>query len=205
MRILATTALAALAFALSGGCVKENQRITIGDMPLETFAAEYQNASTQPNSGTMLSNKAAKLEEMSWKEVDFPVPNDGVGHRPTYRTEYARVKKTPRQRRESPSAESALDLGEDTIYTQMYEAFVFTPGILIYDTVSMPFRMVAYPGYKHTRYSPRFTYQRDSINQVEISKSAPAVEEACTKPGCGNSCKCAPGDCACSAPCGGGK
>lgn len=204
MKIHATyTTLAALAIAFASGCVKENQRITIGDMPLETFAVDYQNASTEPTSGMMLSNKAEKLEEMRWKEVDFPVPNDAVGHRPTYRTEYARIKTTPRQRRESPSAESALDLGNETLQDQLYEAFVFTPGILIYDTVTMPFRMIGYPAYNHTRYSPRFTYQRDPINLVEVSSSAAHAAEKCTKPGCGNSCKCAPGDCACGAPCGG--
>ena len=197
------TALSALALALSAGCVKENQRITIGDMPLETFAVEYQNASTEPHADIPLSYKAARLDDMGWKEVDFPVPNDGVGHRPTYRTEYARIKKTPRQRRESPSAESALDLGEETLDWQLYEAFVFTPGILIYDTVSMPFRMVAYPGYKHTRYSPRFTYQRESINLVETAPSADGAPESCAKPACNDSCKCAAGECACSLPCGG--
>ena len=194
--------VAGMACLMGGGCVKENQRITIGDMPLETFATDYQNASTEPNAGTMFSNKAEKLDEMSWKEVDFPVPNDGVGHRPTYRTEYARIKKTPRQRRESPSAESALDLGEETLDWQLYEAFVFTPGILIYDTVTMPFRMIAYPGFNHTRYSPRFTYQRDPINQVGESSTSTPAAAACTKPGCGDSCKCAPGECACSVPCG---
>ena len=190
--------------ATGGGCVKENMRLTIGqDLALETFTPDYQNATTAAIADRALAQKAANLQEMGWKEVDFPVPNDGVGHRPTYRTEYARVKKTARQRREAPSVESALELGEDTRDIQMYEAFVFTPGILIYDAFTMPFRMIAYPGIKHVRYSPRFTYQRDPININRPEEACTlAAATACANPACTDECKCAPGACECGTTCG---
>lgn len=136
-------------------------------------------------SGVLANATTAVGTRDTWAQTEMVVPSDGVHHRPLYRTEYGRVKYTARNRGEFPTAETALDL-QDRRATekQIKETFIFTPGIIIYDTVTAPFRMAIHPAtqsnVKVSPRSPRPGYQRWMPEPSAGAEQAPADGPATT-------------------------
>ncbi len=184
---VAVTLLAASA-ALFAGCNRQNHSLKLGqELELETFrTAPVEPAATSALPSGVLANDATQVGTRdAWAQTEVEVPNDGVYHRPLYKTEYSRVKYTPRNRGEFPTAETALDLQDSrATVKQIKETFLFTPGILIYDTVTAPFRMVIHPATQsNVKASPRLPrpgYQRWMHDSSEAGADVPANEPATT-------------------------
>jgi hypothetical protein len=183
------------------------QKLTLGgDVTLETFNPNFQNAECAPVGDKALSHRLTNLDNMGWKEVDFPVPNAPVAHRPVYHiepTEYARVQHTPRQQRLSPTADSALLLGEETVREQAVEAFMDTPIHIAWDVIRMPFLMIGYPGFNHVKNSPTGSYERKPLHDTQppgTSIAPGSASERLDTPACSGcsvekSCTCPASGC----------
>ncbi|MBU6413354.1 MAG: hypothetical protein KGS45_07755 [Planctomycetes bacterium] len=180
-------ALAAFA-AMFAGCNRQNHSLKLGQaLELETFrTTAVEPAATLAVPTGVLANATTQTGMRdAWAQTEVEVPNDGVYHRPLYKTEYSRVKYTPRNRGEFPTAETALDLQDkQATVKQIKETFIFTPGVLIYDTVTAPFRMVIHPATQsNVKVSPRLPrpgYQRWMHDPSEAGADAPAIEPTTT-------------------------
>lgn len=166
--ILATALAVCSSAAILTGCNRQNHSLQLGqDLQLETFrpAVEPAVANSSVPTGVLANASTPVGTRESWAQSQMLVPSDGVYHRPLYKTEYSRVKYTARNRGEFPTAETALDLQDPrATEKQIKEAFIFTPGIIIYDTVTAPFRMAIHPATQsNVKVSPRLPrpgYQR---------------------------------------------
>jgi hypothetical protein len=157
-----STALLALT-----GCNRQNHSLQIGQqIDLETFRnTQASPAASSPSTTGVLANTSSQVGVRSWAQSEILVPNDGVYHRPLYKTEYSRVKFTARNRGDFPTAETCLDLQDPrATWEQIGETFVFTPSVVAYDAVTAPFRMAIHPATQsNVKVSPRLPrpgYQR---------------------------------------------
>jgi hypothetical protein len=185
----ARIAIAAAAFciALLAGCNRQNHSLQLGqEVELETFQPTREAAASSANPSGVLANANTPVgTRETWAQTEMLVPSDGVYHRPTYKTEYSRVKYTARNRGEFPTAETALDL-QDRRATekQIKETFLFTPGVIIYDTVTAPFRMAIHPATQsNVKVSPRLPrpgYQRWMHDPSAASDATPSETPATT-------------------------
>ena len=141
------------ALVIGGGCVAENDRITLGyDTHMEALEPEANHLEALPaidpskpmqaqvqaqaqsqavsDAGAMEAEKAAlapsvvSLDRTNWHAQQFIVPIDPTLHHPTYREEVRYANETARQRGERPTADSSLELSGDTGDERLAEAFV---------------------------------------------------------------------------------
>lgn len=160
--------VAASALALGACAHHDNNRLTIGktvELPaLSGTAPGIAVTSTEPSVTT--------VDRADWEPLAFDVPIDGTAHRPTYLRVRTTVRETARQRGESPTAESALDLVAGTHRQQRREAMTQPFRALGNAFLVVP-RMVYHRPWK-TVYSPREGYQRDWIREP-VTPAAPRV------------------------------
>jgi hypothetical protein len=156
-----------------GGCVGDNQRLTLGhDVELSSLAGESAGSGGGDGGGTKysgntdaLAHASGELQQRSWEGQEFVVPVDRVGHRAVmWRREIVMPTKTARQRGEYPTPETALDLsgpsgGKPTHTTQAAETLLATPMGVVGDTVLLVPRLVR-PGPAGRKGSPRWGYER---------------------------------------------
>jgi hypothetical protein len=185
-------ALSAAALALTG-CNRQNHSLQIGQqVDLETFRdMQATPAASSPSTTGVLANTSSQVGVRSWTQSEILVPNDGVYHRPLYKTEYSRVKFTARNRGEFPTAETCLDLQDPrATWEQIGETFVFTPTVVAYDAVTAPFRMAIHPATQsNVKVSPRLPrpgYQRtlpaagSTAQEVSATTDSVATPSAAT-------------------------
>lgn len=164
-----TMTLAGLTASLAffGGCNRQNHSLQIGQtVELETFrSGEASPAASSTSTTGVLASKSTEAGMRTWAQSEVLVPHDGVYHRPLYKTDYGRVKFTPRNRGEYPTAETCLDLQDPrATWEQIGETFIFTPSVVAYDLVTAPVRMIVHPATQsNVKVSPRLPrpgYQR---------------------------------------------
>lgn len=155
---------------LLGGCVNtENARLGVG----ASTRLEGLTPGTEPHEwpkGPSLTG----LARDNWAPTVIEVPVHGVAHRPSYARNSRRARHIPRQRGESPTADSCLDLVEGTQRPQRWETFrswFTTPG----QVVLMVPRMIMTSPFG-TAYSPGDVHQRDWL-RADLQDATPEAAE----------------------------
>ena len=116
-----------LAAALSGCASPENDRMTLGQsVRLETFspAAPPPQSEADAAAAQVATRSITGMSRSNWAMTPILVPVDGVYHRQTYAKRLSGTDSTRRQRREFPTANSALELTEGSEEDQQGEAVV---------------------------------------------------------------------------------
>lgn len=93
-----------------------------------------------------------------WRPTVVMVPVDGTAHRPIYQQRVVWTEATARQRRESPTTESALQLTQGSGGAQALEAAA-QQGWATVDWVLLPLRVIGQPPWS-VRVSPDEAYER---------------------------------------------
>ncbi len=152
---------AAAALALLGGCVaQQNDRLTLGrSVRLEAF---YPPAATPAEAGAaVLPEQTPTLTSVwrdNWQRTVIHSPVDGTAHQPVYAKRLAMTESTARQRREYPTALSALELTNGSEPEQQLEALA-NPLYALADVVLLLPRMVLDRPWS-IRWSPDVAYAR---------------------------------------------
>lgn len=155
---------------LGAGCATvDNDRLTVADQPLPvTEDAEGRGA---PPLKEATGPSVTGVDRSNWPEQEIVVWQDGVRHHPRFTTNQPRyANATARQRGAYPTAESALELGDDG-GAQFWEGFAgpFYGGM---DVLLFIPRAIAYGGPGSIVASPDDTYARAP------GASAPPLEAA---------------------------
>jgi len=159
----------------------ENDRTTVGHGP-----AAYKPEAITPDSGragnttpgiepqarTPRSSEPtlAGLDRSNWERTTLMVPVDGTAHRPTYVQRIIGTNSSARQRREYPTAESALEMTQGSGHDQSIEA-PLQHAQAAYDLVLGLPRMFLQLPYR-TRWSPDESYER-AWRQPSIRRASP--------------------------------
>jgi hypothetical protein len=137
-------ALAACA-SLLPGCVESNSRNRIGeDLALPAFQPGTRVLSSEDVQRADDTASLTSLDRSGWEPVAIAVPVDGVRHRPEYRfLAPIGARDLRRQRREYPTAISALDLdgGSSSSQARFFES-ILTPIHASIELVRLPFVMI---------------------------------------------------------------
>lgn len=175
-----------MAAAVSGmvsGCVTpSNDRVTTGHGPrgakMEAFTADSGRAGRR-DAPAPQSSAGPSLQGISrdnWTATTYLVPVDGTAHRPTYTRRVIGTNSAARQRREMPTADTALELTQGSGNDQALEALL-QQGNAALDVVLLPIRLVWQPPWT-TMWSPdesaaRFpsSRPRPAAGKDEASKS----------------------------------
>lgn len=152
---------AAAALALLGGCVaQQNDRLTVGrSVQLEAF---FPPAPTAAEAGVPVLPEQPPTLTSVWRDNWTPTvilsPVDGTAHQPTYAKRLLMTDSTARQRREYPTALTALELTNGSEGDQQLEALA-NPLYALADVVLLLPRMVLDRPWS-IRWSPDVAYAR---------------------------------------------
>ncbi len=128
-----------LGFTLTGCTSDLNARDTIG-------AARTLPALTQEKTGQAEDVATTRLDRGDWSPTEFRVPVDGVVHNPLWRSRVSFDEEPARQHGLYPTAETALQLGEDG--GVIARGMLVEPARTLFDLFAMPVRMVFDPPWK---------------------------------------------------------
>jgi hypothetical protein len=108
---------------LLAACTTGNNRIYQGDIAPENrnLLATFSDPGGAPPP-TSDSATTTSLSRTNWKPTAVLVPSDGLASKPFYTKQHFYSKDTARERGESPTAVSALELGGDDHWTQFGES-----------------------------------------------------------------------------------
>jgi len=151
-RRLTLAGLLPAALCLAGCMHAENDRLRLG--ACETLPVFQTQPHALPPAGTSVSG----LDRSEWAPVAFVVPVHGTAHQPTYAPSAFELADLPRQRGEFPTPESALDLGEPSLGTEVVQA-ARTHGLAALDALLLVPRLLLRPP-TATDWSPRQSYER---------------------------------------------
>lgn len=159
---------------LSSGCIStENDRDTLGrSAPIEAFTPvppampPGEPALTPPQQPSVVS-----LERSNWAATPFLVPVDGTAHHPTYTTRVVIADETARQRREYPTALSALELTAGSERDQQLEVPANWLATLLDPILFLPRLIWEHP------WSPRWSPDEAYTRYWHPERPAPLVTE----------------------------
>ncbi|HLO39869.1 MAG TPA: hypothetical protein VK176_02510 [Phycisphaerales bacterium] len=188
-----TVAMATCTTFILGGCVAENDRLTVGhEVELEAFTPDEPRferlapttvSPDKPFPAFPAGDHSVKsMDRSNWTEQTVLVPVDGTAHRPTYAESVELKNSTARQRGEFPTALSALELTGGFTDEQLVETFT-TPLVVFGSGVIVPFRLLIDPQW-NIHYSPKRTYDRwptpgsDPIIKAEFAAPADGSDAA---------------------------
>jgi hypothetical protein len=168
--------LARVAAAALTGCISpQNDRITIGRSgrleafsPASPAAADASTPALTEQTPTLIG-----LDRSNWAPTVISQPVDGTAHNPLYAQHIHLVDETARQRREYPTALSALELAGGSEQDQQLEALV-NPLLAAADPFLLPFSMVIEAPWA-TKYSPDTAYARYWHPEPANAAAAPEV------------------------------
>ena len=122
---------------LVGGCTTGNERDSLGNFtPGNSVKLHEYVDRGEPPPPKSDGVSTTSLSRESWKVTTVLVPVDGLASRPTYARTYIWTDETTRQRREQPSALTALELDGSTRWQQVGEAAASAP-LAVWDGVRM--------------------------------------------------------------------
>ena len=125
-----------LGFSVAGCTTDLNARTTIG-------AARTLPALTPDGGGSDENAATTRLDRADWAPTEFRLPVDGVVHGPLWRSRVSFDETPARQHGLYPTAETALQLGEDGDVIAW--GMVVEPARTLFDLFAMPVRMVLDP------------------------------------------------------------
>ncbi len=138
--LLCTAGLLGLTLA---GCTTDlNARTTIG--AAQTLPALAPAEAAPPENAV-----TARLDRGDWEPIEFRVPVDGVVHAPLWRSGVSFDDDPARQHGLYPTAETALQLGEDG--GVIARGMLVEPARTLFDLFAMPVRMVFDPPWERTQ------------------------------------------------------
>jgi hypothetical protein len=148
----------AAALALGGCVTPENDRITVDqDLRLEAFAP-VPPSTTPPPMPPAPPPSVVSVDRSNWARITLLAPVDGAAHRPTYTKRLVLTDQTARQRRQYPTALTALETTGGSETWQQLEApanWLVSAG----DILLFPIR-VLWQAPWGTRWSPDEAYAR---------------------------------------------
>ena len=152
-------AVSGIAAGLAGGCVTpQNDRMTVGQSYRPEALSTPRPPSEPSPSDQVVKPSVTGVSRAEWQATQVVVPVDGTVHPPTYAKRLRDTDKTRRQRGQSPTVVSALELSNGSEEQQDWEA-LGNVGLAVTDVFLILPRMIFDPP-SRLRVSPEVGYER---------------------------------------------
>jgi hypothetical protein len=175
--------VAALSLTSLAGCISpQNDRITMGrSVRLEAFAPSTVPAADASTPAlTEQTPTLTGIDRSNWAPTVIAQPVDGTAHNPVYAQHVHYADKTARQRREYPTALSALELAGGSEGDQQLEALV-NPLWAAAEPWIIPIEMIIQAPWA-TRWSPDVSYDRYWRPEPVNMRTAPELSQPTNTP-----------------------